>query len=481
MRLRKIQKRLAILMGIAAICPTLIAQTASTVKQEDVIAAKNVVVESVAQEDIKYLTNEEMMAKIQKEGISIGGSQTMGNIKVTLENIWTDRYTYRVLIAVEHIDKTPFSEATLIHFGPGENISSKTTYEKRQLRKQQREESAEAIPYFTGMGSGSVEECHIKGIPNYKKYFIIDGSTYKTLEEDLVISLEDYQELAKKCYDSKIDLADYLSQHKNDVLKTVPNEIEIDEDVEEYLETLKKDDPAAYEEAYKEYVEELKRRPKKFLKDNGLKLQLIDGVEDCYITDIGFIDDLLHIKFRGDEEKRYALDFHNDKTGLGGYYGYGESCGVESGMKMQEKYEIYDVKNIEELKQYQLQIRTVEKLAEVKGEFTFKLKNKLAAENKTAVNKKVQLNKETQGVLKNIIQTKLSLILEFKDVKMENTEELEGAQSLTIIFKDGSKEEICESASIYNKEEATLIYDISAMKQEIAKVMLGDLELVSYK
>lgn len=109
------------------------------------------------------------------------------------------------------------------------------------------------------------------------------------------------------------------------------------------------------------------------------------------------------------------------------------------------------------------------------------MKNKLAEENKKVINKKIQLHKRMQGRLKNIIQTKLSLILEFEDVKREKEDELDLNKPLIVIFKDGSQEELYADAVGYLKDKATFVYDLSQMKQEIAKVMLDDLELVSYK
>lgn len=517
MKLGKIKKRLAILMGIIAICPMAFAQEYVVEKQGSATViggtAETVEAESV-EEALNYFTQEEMIALIQKEGTVIGESQVNGNIKVTLESIWADQHTYKILLSVEHVDKTAFTDDIDVSFTSGREILSKKEYEKEKILENIPEDTTpeEVIKIYAtvedwfkqfikadgsvdmeaytqaitnnmdneieetsgGTGTGSFGECNIAGTPAYKKYFLMTGSMHETLEEDMVIDLGTYEEMVLKTYDSKLDLANYLEAHKNDVLKIVPNEL--DEYEKSYLEKLKKLDPEAYETAYKQALADLETQPKQLLKDNGLKLQIVEGVEDYYISDIGFIDEALHINFKGNKENISSPRLYNEEGNIYSEYSSGHSYEDESGNKIREKYKVYPIKNIEELKKYKLQIAAEETLVEIKDSFIFEIKNKLATQTIKCINKKVQLNNNNQGILKNVTQTKLSLTLVFEELeKRVKTDE-----DLTVIFKDGSKQKISISAAEYSKDKATFIYDISEIKKEIDKVMLGDLEILSY-
>lgn len=514
MKLGKIKKRLAILMGIIAICPMAFAQEQAVGKQVDTIVIEGTAesaIEPLVEDPLNYLTQEEMIALIQKEGTVIGESQVNGNIKATIESIWADEHTYKVLLSVEHVDQTPFNDDVNVNFTGGREILSKKEYEKEKILESIPEDATpeEVIKIYAtvddwfkqfikvdgsvdmegyiqkltsgmenreymmsgGTGSGGFGNYDIEAAPKYKKYFIMDGSTYDTLEEEMVINLGIYEEKIWKDYESKLNLADYLNAHKNDALKIVP--YELDEHEKAYLEKLKNVD----EEAYKKELEYYATLPKKVLKDNGLTLQPIEGISDYYITDIGFIDDALHIKFRGNRENHYSPALYNEEGFLGIQHSTGDKYTDESGNVIREDYDVYLIKNIDELKKYKLQISMEEKLVEIKDSFTFEIKNKLAAKTTKAINKEVQLSGNNQGVLKNITQTKLSLTLEFEALEKKVDE----VETLTIIFKDGAKQEVYASASKHSKDQVTFIYDLSNLKKEIDKVMLGDFEILNNK
>ena len=97
MRASKVKKGVAVLMSVVAICPMLVAQENSAAKQEGIITTENVI------EQEGMCLPEEMIARIKEEGIQINQTQVNGNIKVTAEAIWADRYTYKILLAIEHV------------------------------------------------------------------------------------------------------------------------------------------------------------------------------------------------------------------------------------------------------------------------------------------------------------------------------------------------------------------------------------------
>lgn len=512
MKLGRIKKGLVILLGIMTACPSAFAQE-SIVKSYESTTTEITNEKLMEEEEVfEEMGEDEMVALIQKEGTVINQSQTHGNVKVTLESIWADQYNYKMLLSVEHVDKTPFEEGVEIHFNSRQEVLSKEEYEKAQILRNIPEDATaeeafkiqatidEWLKQFIkadgsvdmeaymealsnqredegtyGTGSGSFGEYEMPGTPEYKKYIVMTGSMMEALTDELVVDLGEYSETAWPTYESKLDLAAYLEAHQKDVLKTVPNEL--DEGELQYLEKLKEAKPEIYEEVYKDALAQLEMEPKYLLKDNGLKLQILEGKEEPYITDIGFIDEMLHINFRGDSTRRDFFILSNGEEEAYSDYSSGMGYEDEAGNRVHEKYITYPIKNIEALKKYQLQMQTEETVLEINEQFTFKVKSKLAEKTTKAMNQKVQLPEENQGLLKSITQTKLSLTLVIEDLVKSPGDHVE----LTVIFKDGTKQNIYTSATELSKNKAILVYDIVGFRKEMAKVMLGDVELVSYK
>lgn len=484
MRASKVKKGVAILMSVVAICPMLVAQENSAAKQEGVITTENVI------EQVGMYLPEEMIARIKEEGIQINQTQVNGNIKVTAEAIWADRYTYKILLAIEHVDKTPFAKDVEIQFIKSPRVSSKKAYEIMKVvqgmsKEATMEEEINALskvePSFKqfikadgsidtegyiraitkamcdgkegaldGIDSGSFMDCGIEGVPDYKKYFILEGSDFKEIAANGVLVLGGYRENVRHEQASTLDLVDYLKAHKEDVLKTQPNKFEKGEE---------------------------QGVPKKLLMENNLKLPIIKGVADYCISDMGFVDGAFHMSAQAEKGKYFTLTLENEEGVLVPNYTLNFTTSGEQGERMRQDYAIYPIKDVAELGKYQLQINTEERLTEVKEDFVFELKNKIAAETNTALNKKVILNGDNHGILKNVIQTDLSLKLVFEDLEADVGLE----ENLMVIFKDGSQKQVYVRASGKSVDETILIYDIADIKKEVAKIMLGDVELLSYK
>ena len=495
-------------MGLALSTPALMAVESTSVAQ-----TQEIVQEDEMEDVWERLSAEQTVALIQKEGTTIGESKTSGNIKITLEKLWADQHTYKILLTVEHLDKTPVDEGERhISFNMHNEIVSKVDYEKDKIIESIPADAtlAQAIKIYatvdefykkyikadgsvdeagyikdleSGMdtmpstfSSGSVDNCDVEGKEKYKRYYIITGSKGNLLTEDNVIDLGTYEESTWKEYESKLDLVGYLKEHEKDTLKVVPHEM--DERRKAYLEKLKVEDPEAYEEAYKEIMEELERSPKNLLQDNGAKLQVLENVPDYYISDIGFVDAALHIKFRSKGEGIYQPSFIKGEEEVSPEFSSNHSERDKEGDRIRDSYKVYPFKNLAELEGYKLQLRTEEILVQEKGNFVFEVQNKLEKGTIKEMNQKVPLRDKNQGTLKSVTQTRLSLILELENIEKRIDSDNE---DLTVVFKDGSKKKLHLAASSMVQDKATFIYDLSEIQKEMAKIMLGDLELVSYK
>lgn len=381
MKLGKIKKGLAILMGIMAVCPMVYAQDTEIKEIASTITTE--AEEAVEEEDelYPYFIGEEIIELIKKEGTAINQSQTHGNVKVTLHSIWADAHNYKLLLSAEHVDKTPFKESVNVQFEGRREVLSKEDYEKEQVLANIPEDAtteerlkihatvdewykqfikadgsvdmeayiekiteaveAEHANIITGgTASGGFGESYTVPTNNYEKYFIMTGSNImETLTDALVIELGTYKEVEWNRYVSPLDLVAYLEAHKKDILKTVPNTFS--ESEKSYLEKLKSIDPEAYEVEYKEVLARLEEEPKQFLQGNGLKLQVLEGVEDYYISDIGFIDGALHIKFINHGENIYSTRLSHAEEHVWSDYNRRYSEVDALGNEVEVNYEVY--------------------------------------------------------------------------------------------------------------------------------------------
>lgn len=470
--------RLVLLMGMMTICSMILAQENVAEEQDRTEIRKE-----VTQKEVNELTPEEMMERIQKEGRYIGKSKTHDNIKTTIEAIWADQYTYKILICVEHIDKTPFGEETDVNFR-GQEFLSKQNYEKMKILNSipERTSAEEAVKVLatnnksfkqfiksdgsidvegykqyidsirldlqgTNMYGPRMKECQVKGIPAYKQYLIMEGSVYEEIEGESIISLEAYLERSLKTYNSQLDLAAYLKAHKNDVLRTVPNKRA--EDKRESFE------------------------PREVLEDNGLRLEVLKGIDDYYILDIGFIDDALHIRFNDSRKNKYIAGLYKNGKEVSKVYSRGLRGKDAYSTSISTWYEVYPIKNIEELKKYKLQVKSREDVAYIEDEFTFEIKNKPITGTTKAVHKGVKLDNYNYWILKDITQTNLSLKLTFEQAGGP----IYAKGEMTLIFKDGTKAEIKPVVLKKVNNEAIYIYDIGIFNKVIDKIILGDLEI----
>lgn len=520
MKLAKVRRGLMLLMSISLMSPMVFASE-ETVSKTVAVSTSAVAVEEEAPTDAVVAEDGEIVvdydalekAKIQRikaQGTALGISKTIGNIKVTAEYIWADTYTYKVLLAVEHVDQTPFSEEGYSTFNFGRDFTSKGDYERQKLwenlpENATLEDEIKALAnidekfkpfvnedgtvdeegylafvydqaeedngvFVSGSASSSFSECKVDNTPAYKKYFLQEGSVNEPIEGDMVLSFGEYMEYKDVEYTPAVDLIAYLNAHKNDTLKTEP--LEMDEDEKEHLASLKAEDEAYYNH----YLEYLAKRPKAVLTEGGLKLKLADEMPHYWVDNIGFIDGQLHIRLMGDTtDEEYRIELINEQGDFAPMtYGTGQSETDENGNTTSMSYGAYDIKDVDALKQYTMHLTGTVPNVKIEDSFDFELKIAPNAAKTIAVDKTISLSKEETPVLKSIALTDLSVVLELAGIK----EEMEDDFPITLIMKDGKTvKQRYSDATRVGKDTATIIYHLSDEVTEIDKISVGGVEI----
>lgn len=521
MKLAKVRRGLMLLMSISLMSPMVFASEETVSKTVATATTAASVVEEKSSETLVVEEGENIdyealeQAKIQRikaQGTALGISKTMGNIKVTAEYIWADQYTYKLLLAVEHVDQTPFLEEVYSTFNFGNDLMSKSEYEKQKLWEQMPEnvtieEEVKALAkideafkpfinkdgtvdeegymaflyggteeedmvgeFISGSASSSFGEYKVENAPSYKKYFLKEGSVNEPIEGEMVLSLGEYLEEKDVEYTSAMDLVAYLNEHKNDALKTQP--LEIDEYEAEHLAALKDEDEAYY----KEYMQQLAECPKVLLTEGGLKLNLVAEMPHFWIDNIGFVDGQLHMRLMGDtQDESYSIAFMNKQGEFAETtYGIGQSESDENGKAKCMSYRAYKIKDIEDLKQYTMCLSGI--VAEVKTEDSFDFEIQMApkAAKTIQVDQTVTLSETEKPVLKSVDLTDLSVVLKFDEFKRE----MEDDFPITLIMKDGKRivQEYSDATKI-GKDTATIIYQLSDEVTEIDKISVGGVEI----
>lgn len=135
-------------------------------------------------------------------------------------------------------------------------------------------------------------------------------------------------------------------------------------------------------------------------------------------------------------------------------------------------YDIYPIKNLEELKKCKIKAGTLTVPIYGKEHALFDVDIKPSKEKVIQVNKKVKLEDSDEAILKTVTQTDLTLCLKFLDPNKN----LVWIQDMKIVTKDGT-DDFYSDMSKRLGNIATYVYDISEIKGDIEKIMIGDIEV----
>ncbi len=508
MKLGKIRKLLVATLALGLISSQVLAEetthtavtsTAEAVSESSGSAEAWAETSMVMEENI--IPDDEKIAYLEKHGEAVGASVEKDNIKITIEYIIADAYTYQMLISCETIDGVPFK-------GDEDRVCMKSLHieDKRKLEIGQEKEKllaalpedAELIDYLKieaqfseeiagalkkytkadgtldvegfgksmsiagntswGGASSGYGLCDTKKNTASKKYYIYEGSTHEAVGNELMITMDSVTQEKEVSYDITKTIMDYLVAHKNEKLATVP--LEVTDEEKTLLEQTKADDKMSYES----YKQELENRPKEILTEGTLDISVIP--DDRYsISNMGFVNNQFHIRFKGETKQYYNLEVSNkDKEELMRIYNVYQREEEED--VQATYYEAYAIKDLDELKQYTFKLTATKVLEETKGPLEIAFTLKPFPEPKTInIQKRVPYYEDKEMLVKSVTLNAHSLSLTLAEIeKGKNT-----VNTIQVKLKDGTTQEIHSSAHYGNKLESTYIYSLNNIQREDLK------------
>ena len=233
----------------------------------------------------------------------------------------------------------------------------------------------------------------------------------------------------------------------------------------------------------KEKVEEMYQlTPNYVLPWKYANIPMEDGIDEIFIDNIGFVENKLCIRIARSNSEDYSLgEIYFVNTNNSEEILYADFMFPEEINDINYYYYIYDIKDMEELKNYSLYYDIVDKLNTTIGEWsvTFKADYKNTTETKR-INKEVTIDGKRYTV-KNIKISPIALNVELKnnlsDKYDDPVHELYG--KVSVIMKDGRKIEPSSSGSSSNSINTSinLMFNQPVNTADIGKIIIGDTEI----
>ncbi|MBP1926638.1 hypothetical protein J2Z76_002507 [Sedimentibacter acidaminivorans] len=326
-----------------------------------------------------------------------------------------------------------------------------------------------------GSGGYSWNEIKDDNPNDSKATFILVGNTEKKTAGDkltlLLSEITEYsinkQKTSFEPYDFLMANQEYVKQYliKNDKKSPV-------NDVEDNMS----------EDERKKINEMNDITPDEILPINNLSILLGDNLNNLYVDNVGFAEGKLCIRFAlKDSEKRdiseiYFTDKSNSDDRLYSNFMFSQEA---NGIKYE--YYIFDIQNMEELKNYNLTCSTTDKINVTKGDWKVSFKADYKNITHTIkVNKDVQIEGK-RYTIKNIKISPISLNVQMRNNLVDNIENPVHKlhDILTVTMKDGTEVEIGSSGTSTNPLTATLnlIFTKPVDVTQIDKITVGDLEI----
>lgn len=511
MKLGRLKKILSVLVIVGSLSGNILAKEVATQTATSVATTLPSQV-AMAEATAVAIAEAERMEEpgvqyIREQGEYINKSVVKGNIKVTVEYLLADAYTYKMLLAVEQVDGAPFKVVEGIQIKNMDFISAKELEQQKVLEAvpkdapfseyikvmAQFDENLKAyikadgtvdekglIAYWqlegnvvTGTASSSYGNCFTKENSPSKQYFIYQGNFSDPMDQEMILVVDGIYQQEDKSYDLAVDLEAYLNAHKEDEIGMIANQM--DQSEKDYLEELKLKNEALYLER----MEELEGQPKLLLAEKSLKLQVIQDETDITIDNIGFINEQLHIFMVGEGEERYNLEVY-DALGewIGTAYNVGRSTTQEDGTKVYQKYYAYDIKDIEALKDYTFKVSGREVVEEIDDTWEIKLDlSEFLKAQVIKVDEDIQYTTEEKAHLSEVSLMKLSLSLTLDGVKEGIDNRYLG---MSVKLKDGTVKDVGRvRASSHQGDKQVLIYNLEQGmdSRQIQGLIIGETEI----
>jgi hypothetical protein len=312
-----------------------------------------------------------------------------------------------------------------------------------------------------------------------KATFILSGNTKKKISGDkLTISASDITEYSIKKPANKFDPYSFLIDNQDFI------EQKLEKNLQKSMPNVQDGNGSSIEEIDK--IEEIYRlTPNYVLPWKYLNIPVEKGLNEIYIDNIGFVDNKFCIRIASSNIEMHSLgeiyfaNKNNSEDIL-----YDEFILSEEKDDIKYYYYIYDIKNMEELKNYNLNYDIVSKLSATSGEWKVTFKADYKNTTKTLrVNKEVKIN-DKRYTVKNLKISPIALNVKLNNNLSDNYEspKHDFNEAVSVIMKDGTKIEPSSGGSGSNPLTSYLhlMFKQPINIEQIDKIVIGDIE-ISYK
>jgi len=313
-----------------------------------------------------------------------------------------------------------------------------------------------------------------------KATFILSGNTKKKISgEKLTISATDITEYSIKEPANKFDPYSFLMNNQDFIQQN------LEKNLQKSMPDIDKNNKGYSAEEIDKIEKIYRLTPNYVLPWKYVNIPVEKALNEIYIDNIGFVENKLCIRIASSNLDMHSLgeiyfvNKNNSENIL-----YDEFMFTEEKDKIKYYYYIYDIKNMEELKDYTLYYDIVSKLSTIRGEWNVTFKANYKNTTKTLrVNKEVIINGKRYTV-KNLKISPIALNVGLKNNlsdKYDNPVH-DFNEAVSVIMKDGTKIEPTSSGSGSNSLTSYiyLMFKQPINIREIDRIIIGDIE-VSYK
>lgn len=310
-----------------------------------------------------------------------------------------------------------------------------------------------------------------------KATFILAGNTKKKVSGNkLTLRAADFIEYSIKEPANKFEPYSFLMKNQDFVKQSLVENLQ--------KSTINIQNSDEYYPEDKEKVEEMYRlTPNYVLPWKYANIPMDDDIDDIFIDNIGFAENKLCISIASSDSENHNLgDIYFVNNNNSEDTVYDEFMFSEEKNNIEYYYYIYNIKDMEELKNYTLNYNIVSKLKTTTGEWnvTFKADYKNTTETKK-INKEVTIDGKRYTV-KNIKISPIALNVELRNNltdKYDDPVHYDFYEKVSVLMKDGTIIEPSSSGSSSNpfNTSINLMFKQPINTAEIDKIIIGDIEI----
>lgn len=307
-----------------------------------------------------------------------------------------------------------------------------------------------------------------------KATFILYGNTRKKITGDkLTLSLENFTEYNIK-ESSRFDAYDFLLNNNEFINQNLIEN-------EKKASVIKKDTdlPADVLNKMKEIY---KLTPNNVLPWKYSDIFVEDNIHDIYVDNIGFAENKLCIRFTlANSEAQDLGDVYFVNKNNPDDIIYNEFVQVDENEGTQYDYYIFDISDMDQLRNYDLKYKVISKIRMTSGSWEVNFKADYKNNTETIrINKETIIN-EKKYFVKNIKMSPIALNIEMNNNILDNLSEPTHnfTEGVSIILKDGSTPEVTSSGSSTNSlfSSINLMFKQPIDTSQIEKVKIGNIEI----